>query len=288
MRVEVNGVRLFVDIDGAEYVADGPGMKQRPTLILLHGGPGLDHSSLKNELGCLRDEMQTVFIDHRGNGRSDRAGPESWTLEQWADDVYELCNVLEIERPIVMGQSFGGFVAQMYAARHPEQPSGLIFSSTSPRFREERNLAVFERLGGPEVRRIAAEFYATPCVETLGPFVAECMPHYNTRFSDPDGMSRTLVNIDVLLDFFANQYPKTDLAPGLANVRCPTLVLGGEDDPATPIEDQLDIVAALPEEWTEFHRFPDCGHGAYRDCPEEAIPILREFVRRVSGLGLEA
>jgi pimeloyl-ACP methyl ester carboxylesterase len=280
VRVEVNGARIFVDIDGAEYLPDGPEMKRRPTLILLHGGPGLDHSSFKGELGHLREEMQIVYVDHRGNGRSDRATPETWNLEQWADDVHALCETLGIERPIVMGQSFGGFVAQMYAARHPEQPGGLIFSSTSPRFVEERNLAVFERLGGPEVRQSAENFYADPCGDTLVPFIAECMPHYNTRFSDPDGMSRSVVNMDVLLHFFANEYPGADLAPGLANIRCPTLVLGGEDDPTTPIGDQVDIAAAVPAEWVEFHRFPDCGHGTYRDCPDEAIPILRKFIRR--------
>ena len=52
------------------------------------------------------------------------------------------------------------------------------------------------------------------------------------------------------------------------------------DDPTTPIADQVDIAKALPAEHVEFHRFEDCGHGAYRDRPEQAIPILRDFVRR--------
>ena len=60
MRVEVNGVRLFVDVDGEKLVADGDVMRERPTLVLLHGGPGLDHTSFKPELGMLRDEMQLV------------------------------------------------------------------------------------------------------------------------------------------------------------------------------------------------------------------------------------
>lgn len=280
MRIPVDGARLFVDVDGAQVVPDGATLRERPTLILLHGGPGLDHSSFKVELSVLRDEMQLVYLDHRGNGRSDRSTPDRWNLEQWADDVRAVCEVLGIERPIVMGQSFGGFVAQTYAARHPEHPAGLVFSSTSGRFDRARNLAVFERLGGPECAEVAAAFYDDPSPATLPDFIKRCMPVYNTHFDDPDGLARTIVNVDVLLHFFTKTYPTCDLLPGLAAVRCPTLVLGGEDDPTTPIEDQVDIVAALPEQWVEFHRFADCGHGAYRDKPDEAIPILRRFVRR--------
>ena len=85
MHVAVNGVRLFVDFDGAGLVADGDGMRERPTLVLLHGGPGLDHSSFKLELAELADVAQLVYVDHRGNGRSDRATPDTWRLDQWAD-----------------------------------------------------------------------------------------------------------------------------------------------------------------------------------------------------------
>ena len=281
MKIQVNGVRIYVDVDGPGLVPDGPTMRERPTLLLLHGGPGLDHSPFKLELSVLRDEMQLVYLDHRGNGRSDRASPETWTLEQWADDVRGVCDVLGIERPFVLGQSFGGFVAQTYAARHPEHPAGLIFSSTSGRFARERNLAVFERLGGAAARDAAIAFYADPSPSSLGPFVRECMPHYNRHFSDPDGLARTVLNTDVLLHFFREVYPGCDLLPGLRKIQCPTLVLGGEDDPTTPIEDQVDIARAVPEDRLEFHRFADCGHGAYRDQPDTAIPILRTFVRRV-------
>ncbi|MBL8335086.1 MAG: alpha/beta hydrolase, partial [Rubrivivax sp.] len=73
MRIEVQpGVRLFVDIDGSGLVPDGERMRERPTLILLHGGPGFDHSSFKPLFGRLTDVAQVVYVDHRGHGRSDR------------------------------------------------------------------------------------------------------------------------------------------------------------------------------------------------------------------------
>ena len=281
MRIAVGeGVRLFVDVDGAEFVPDGPRMRRRPTLVLLHGGPGMDHSSFKLELASLREIAQLIFIDHRGNGRSDDGPREKWNLAQWGDDVRTVCDVLGIESPVVMGQSFGGFVAQSYATRHPEHPSSVIFSSTSPRKNADRNLAMFEKLGGARARKIAEEFYADPSAEKLGDFVKQCMSLYNTRFSDPDGMRRSVLRLEVLFHFFENGWPSFDFLPELSRIRCPTLVLGGEEDPTTPIEDQEDIAAAMPSDLVEFHRFPDCGHGAYRDCPDQAIPIIRDFILR--------
>ena len=86
-------------------------MRKRPTLLLLHGGPGHDHSAFKPELAALADWMQVVFFDQRGMGRSDRRPAAEWTLDVWADDVVALCAALEIEHPLVLGASFGSMVA---------------------------------------------------------------------------------------------------------------------------------------------------------------------------------
>jgi proline iminopeptidase len=100
MRIDVgDGVRLFVDVDGAELVPDGARMRRRPTLVLLHGGLGMDHSAFKLELDSLLEIAQLVFIDHRGNGRSDDGPTEKWNLPQWGDDVRTVCDVLGIDVP---------------------------------------------------------------------------------------------------------------------------------------------------------------------------------------------
>ena len=79
----------------------------------------------KPAFSVLSDIVQIVYFDHRGNGRSKGGDPATWNLAQWGDDVKGLCDVLGIERPIVYGGSFGGFVAQSYAARHPDHPAKL-------------------------------------------------------------------------------------------------------------------------------------------------------------------
>ena len=74
MHIEVSGTRLWFDVDGPALVPDGPAMRERPTVVLLHGGPGsFDHSYLKPEFARLSDAAQVVYLDLRGHGRSEWA-----------------------------------------------------------------------------------------------------------------------------------------------------------------------------------------------------------------------
>jgi proline iminopeptidase len=280
MYTTVNGVRLFFDVEGAQLVADGPRLREKPTLILLHGGPGLDHSGYKPEFSRLADIVQLVYLDHRGNGRSDKSDPAHWTLAQWADDVRALCDALGIVKPIVLGQSFGGMVAMAYAARHPDHPGALVFSSTAARTDLELMLRRFEERGGAEVAAAARRFWTEMSGDSVGDYVRLAIPVYNRVPGDPDGMRRARVSVDVMLHFLGGEGRTMNLLPGLANVRCPTLVLGGELDPVCPIEMQEEIAAALPREHVRFERFPGCGHGVFRDDRERGFAVLREFVQR--------
>ena len=72
MQVDVNGTRLWFDVDGPVLVPDGSEMRQRPTVVLVHGGPGgYDHSYFKPDFGRLAEHAQVVYLDLRGHGRSD-------------------------------------------------------------------------------------------------------------------------------------------------------------------------------------------------------------------------
>jgi proline iminopeptidase len=106
-------------------------MVDMPTLLLLHGGPGADHSIYKPAFSALTDVAQVVYLDHRGNGRSEHGHMADWTLAQWADDVRGFCDALGIVEPIVYGASFGGMVAMVHALRHPDHVGKLILDSTA-------------------------------------------------------------------------------------------------------------------------------------------------------------
>jgi pimeloyl-ACP methyl ester carboxylesterase len=280
MRIEIApGVRLFVDVDGFGLVPDGPAMREKPTLLLLHGGPGFDHTGFKPAFSQLADIAQIVTYDHRGHGRSDPRPVEEWTLDTWADDVVRLCDALGIVKPIVLGQSFGGFVAQRYLARHPGHPAKVILSSTSPAFNLGRKLPVFERLGGPAARELAETFWRQPTEANTERYLRELHPLYNTRPpASADSRQRARYRLDILRHFIVNEMQGMNLAPGLAAAQCPVLVMAGQQDPVCPPADSEDIAAALPRHLAELQVYPDSGHGAWRDEPEAAFAALRRFI----------
>jgi len=261
MRVEIEpGVRLFVDIDGAGLVPDGAAMAERPTVVLLHGGPGLDHSMYKGDDAlALHDVAQVVFYDHRGNGRSDRGTVESWTLDTWADDVVRLCDALGIERPVVFGASFGGFVAQRYLARHPDHPSKVVLACTSARLDVEAIANRFGQLGGEVAGATARQFFGGD-ITVMPAFLEHCIPLYATEPLDPDDLARAVMNPELMSHFFEGEATTMDLRAGLAAATCPVLVLSGELDPIMPVEMVHEMVDALPATVRHFVELPGISH----------------------------
>ncbi|MBV8693238.1 MAG: alpha/beta hydrolase [Actinobacteria bacterium] len=276
MRVKVNDTTLFFDVEGAKLVPDGAGMRERPTVLLLHGGPGFDHSNFMPAFSQLADVAQLVYVDHRGNGRSDRGDPSTWRLETWADDVRGLCDALEIDKPIVLGWSFGGFVAQAYATRHPDHPSKLIFQSTAPRMDLDSVVEAFRKVGGDEAGLAAKEFWTNPTDEAQMAYMQHCLPAYSPAPLDMAQMTRCVLNPELLKGFEGEM--EMDLRPGLAAVTCPTLVVAGTLDPVTPVAAAEEIVGALTNADVRYEVFEQSGHFIADTEPDRFFTVLREFI----------
>lgn len=278
MRVRVNGAQIFFDVVGAKLDPVGSVMRPRPTLLLLHGGPGFDHTIYRPAFDALADVAQVIYVDHRGQGRSDYGEPSQWHLAQWADDVAGLCEVLEIESPIVFGHSFGGMVAMAYATRHPQHPGRLILSGTYAR--QDRELVVqrFFELGGREVAQAAHAFWTAPTIETTAEYGRLCVRHYAMRSGDRQAATRAIQRVEPAFHFVGGEQQVMNLLPDLTKVRCPTLVLGAEGDPVCPIEGAEAIVAALPSHLVSLARLDDCRHVYWADAPDKFFGLVREFV----------
>lgn len=281
MRVQIgDGVRLFVDIDGFGLVPDDDGkkMRDRPTIIAMHGGPGFDHVGPKLGLGPLRDVAQLVLYDHRGHGRSDWRQADEWTLDTWADDVVRLCDALGIEQPIVLGNSFGGFVAQRYLARHPGHASKVILYATMAQGRLDAIVDGFRAVGGADVADAARAFWSAPSPSTGGRFVELCRPHYSTRNQPIASDALTLRNEAVFPHFLAGEMWTMDHRAGLSEVACPVLVLSGARDPVCGPASTDEMVAALPAAHTTWVRFEESAHMIAADEPEAFLAAIRAFV----------
>ena len=276
MRIDIgDGVRLYVDVDGSGLVPEGPTMVQRPTVVFLHGGPGSDHSWFKSDPAYdVTDVAQVIYYDHRGNGRSDPGSRDEWTLDVWADDVVRLCDALGIHKPIVVGESFGGFVAQRYLARHPDHPGRVVLYATSPRLDVDVIAAAFERVGGERAAVAAREFWTTG-PDAIMDYLQHCMPLYSVDEIDTAVMARAVMNFEVMGHFQAGEQGTMQLGDGLAAATCPVLVAGGELDPVCPIEMSEEIVAALVNADVTFERIPNASHD---DVGRRSEAALRSFI----------
>jgi len=279
VKVVANGVELFFDVDGAKVAPDGPWMRDRPTVVLLHTGPGFDHSIYKEHAGpALAEVAQVIYLDLRGAGRSDWSEPRHWTLDTWVEDVRAFLEVLEIERPAVLGTAFGGSVALLLAARHPAAVDRLVLVSTVARYIHTRAIAVLDRLGGAEVGEAAARYFAEPTSATFSEFLRLCVPHYTRAPLPADAVARVQMNLELTMAWDREGANEFDLRAEAANVRCPTLVLAGEDDPSTTVAGSEELVGALPAEvLAGFERYPATGHGVFRDRPD-ALDLVRDFL----------
>lgn len=285
MRVRVRGTDLFFDVEGTKLAPEGAVMREKPTLLCLHGGPGLDHSGFRPDFTPLADVAQLVYLDQRGHGRSGRSTLPHWSLDDWADDVAAFCQALGIERPVVLGTSFGGYVAMAYAIRHPGHPARLILISTSARgtgnaARRANVAAAFERRGGPLARRALERAFDERTPQAYEAYGRICGPLYNATAPDADARERTVRNPDILPYFerAAGEGVTFDLTPRLSAIRAPTLVIGGEEDPITPVAEQAHIVAHMAPGRAQLIRFGGCGHGVQRDDPARLRAAIAAFL----------
>src|SRR5947208_14035029 len=84
-------------------------------LIVLHGGPGLDHTMFRPYLDPLGDDFRLLYVDERGQGRSQRVDPATLSLEVFARDVDLLAETLELDGFALLGHSFGAIIATYHA-----------------------------------------------------------------------------------------------------------------------------------------------------------------------------
>jgi pimeloyl-ACP methyl ester carboxylesterase len=283
MRVQVGDVRLFFDVEGTKLVAEGPWMRERQTVVLLHPGPGFDHGLFKVQIGpWLSAGTQVVYTDLRGSGRSDRSTPAERRVERWADDVKELCDAVGIERPIVFGLGFGSVVALRYAARHPEHPAALVLTAPVARIVPERSLAVYERLGGAEARAAAERFYDGMDERGFAEFLRVCFPLLSSYPLTSDVIARADWNPEVLMEWMRGEAKELDLRDDLAAVQAPAVVLAGEDDAWAPLESAREVFELLPGH-KRFHSYPEARHSVFRDEPA-AYDDLRLFLDDIQEL----
>jgi pimeloyl-ACP methyl ester carboxylesterase len=276
MHVEVNGTRLWFDVDGAALVPEAADMRRRPTVVLVHGGPGTyDHSYFKPDFARLADHAQVVYLDLRGHGRSEWGETEGWSFEVCADDLRAFCNVLGIDRPVVYGHSMGGFVAMLYGARHPGHAAGLVLQSTMARFDLDRIVEGFRRFGGDDVAALAKRDYGGDPVSDEE--WARVLAVFGPGVPGPDELARRIKNLE-LGEYGMDLMRRFDVVDHLPLVTSPTLVCVGDLDPVTPVDASREIFDGLPSGTARLEVIEGAGHFPWKDAPDRYWPVVIDFI----------
>lgn len=290
MKLHANGTELFFDVVGSGLDAASV-FHQKPTMIILHGGPGFDHTYLRPWLDPVSEVAQLVYVDLRGCGRSQRHSHEYYQLGIMADDIVQLCKALAVDRPIVLGQSFGGFVALSLAQRHPDFASGIVLFDTSPAWTGGYDLDALEQLVGGEygreLREIAHRESTGQATEAeIKRFEKEIMPLYWHQGFKPEFIdelyNNPLVNMDIATYMMGSLSKEYDLRPHLAEMQTPALILQGRYDWVTPLTGALEMAEKLPH--AQLHMFENSGHMVFMEEPEELVTVLKHWIISTAGV----
>jgi proline iminopeptidase len=270
--VPVRGIELFT-----RRVGSGP------AAVVLHGGPGAHHDYLLPGFDALADGRELVYYDQRGGGRSPvaRDVPVGWN-EQVAD-LEALRAQWRLDRLTLVGYSWGGLLAMLYALEHPVRVERLALVSPAPTWRGARE----------EFERVFAQRNLDPAFQEERRRLRES----GLRERDPAAFQQRIFELSVAPYFFdpARAAALTpfrvtgrtqqevwqslgdyDLRPRLPELRgVPAVVLHGEADPI-PIaaaRTAAELIGA------EFHPLPRCGHVPYVEAFDEFRMLLGRFLR---------
>jgi proline iminopeptidase len=279
--VDIGDTRLFV-VEAGEPDGD--------PLLLLHGGPGVDHHMFGHYLDPLAERgHRLVFVDHRANGRSDRPDPSTWTLPQMAADVGSLAAALGLERYSVLGHSFGAFVTLQHAVDFPGAAARSIVSGGLPSARYmaavEENLATFEPV---ELReQVAASWAKEATVDSQEAFAELMHEQWPFHFADPldprieeaeRAMAGTVYSPECLRVFASNDYGAIEVQDRLGTITQPVLLLAGRHDRTCSLEAHEAMAAAIPH--AELVVFEESGHMTFVEENAKYLDAVDAFLHR--------
>jgi proline iminopeptidase len=274
MKEIINGCPLYYEIHGSAGASD--------TIFFIHGGPGLgdcrgDILTFKN----LEEQYQLIFLDMRGSGRSADVPP--YTHEQWIDDIDELRKKLGLEKIILHGASYGGFIVQEYALKYPENTKSIVLNVTAPD-NEHHYKAIENALDsdktGIEKEQLERLFHGK--VRSNADFKAlykKILPLYAMK-QDKEAQRKKLEQIYFHYETHNAAFHKNlktfDLKNQLPELSIPALVVAGKHDWIISPEYSKNIADLIPK--SVFVLFENYGHSLVREQGDCYISFINKFL----------
>ena len=274
--IPIRGISLYVNVIG-----------QGDPLVLMHGGPGADHTSMYPFKRCAH-RFRLVFYDHRCNGRSDGAEVSSMTWENLTSDAESLRQTLGFESWSLLGHSFGGMVALEYALRFPRRLSRLILLDTCGDIRWAQINAPkeLERRGySPSTVSLAQRFFngqiapneMIPALLKFGSaYYHNLSPVQFAKVIFTGLQARTRPEAQIF--GFGSLLKGWSVMDQLEQIDVPTLVMAGRYDFQFPPKHQGELAAGIPGSQLEI--IERAGHNAHFERTDEVIQRIETFILR--------
>jgi len=281
---------MFVDAgDGVRLWYEERG-KGTP-IIVIHGGPGMDHATLAADLGPLEKHHRVIYYDQRGGGLSTLPKDEkALTIDDHVRDLEALRKQLGLEKVTLLAHSFGPAIAAQYAIHYPERVDRMIFLGPIPprkgSFSEEYGKTLSARLSPADLKRAEELSFDSDNV------VAVCREYWSimTRPRVAKSLPVTVVKSDLCAaPAEALRYGMTKTNPAtfgslgdwnwtadLARVRTPTLIIHGEED-AIPLAMVREWTTALPN--AKLIALKETGHFPHAERPGIVFPAIEKFLK---------
>lgn len=261
-------------------------------VIVIHGGPGMDHNSLAADLGPLEQHHRVIYYDQRGGGRSTLT--ERLSIDDHVNDLEALRRHLGLEKIALLAHSFGPAIAARYAIKHPDRVDRMIFLGPIP----PRKATFFEDYGAAMAARMTAgqierqQQLQAMYGDANADVIAVCREYWS--IGTPPRVARSLSSSVVKSDFCtaspaAIRFGMTktneatfaslgdwDWTADLMRVTAPALIIHGEED-AIPMKLVEEWATALPN--ARLLRLPDTAHFPHAERPEIVFSAIEEFLR---------
>lgn len=276
MLLSVGGTRLFVHTEGAG-----------PPVLVVHGGPLLDHGYLAGPLRSLTSTFRLVFYDQRLSGRSDGVVESgSVSLADFVEDLEGIREGLALERVRLIGHSWGGLVAVKYALRHPDRVQSLVLvSPMAPsaalwRAEQEALTAAVE----PSDTAGMGELRASQALAAREPEAVQRMLRLSFRSQLHDPARAAELRFHIPADYaersrqfgsMVAELTSYDLVGELADLEVPTLLVHGASEVAAAIG--REAYRAGIEDLT-IEVIEEAGHFSFLEQPEAFHGVVRAFL----------
>ena len=275
----INGVSHYYEVIG-----------EGVPIVVVHGGPGLDHSYFLPQMKELAKNYRLIFYDQRGMGKTSADfDVKRMTMDDLVEDLDGIRQAFGLEKMNLMGHSWGGLVSMFYAIKYPGRLRSLILSNSTPASSalRDRSFGMMAQKTSRDDSLAESQIAQTDSFKKRDPsamakyfrllfrgsfrdkrFADSLTLEFDSTYASKSAMVQQLYN-DTRIQTY-------DIHRRLNAVTCPTLIIAGADDAAAP-EANEQIHESI--RGSQYVILPDCGHFPFIEAGEKFFPLVRNFLK---------